>query len=108
MKLQQKAVTPDRPLLPVGIMVPVDLRRHFSSGSLRNFSLYALPKLRPEDAALPFQEASENMAAQLRAQTTVERGRMPGTACRMRRAVVCWCKSNNGCPAECAGERSIP
>lgn len=82
MKLQQKTVTPDRPLLPVRMMVPVDLRRHFSSGSLRNFSLYALPVLYPDAAAAPFQEVAENMAAQLRAQTspTSLRGRVAATA----------------------------
>lgn len=69
MQLQQKKVTPDRPLLPVQIMVPADLRRLFASQSLRNFSLYALTKLSPDAAAAPFQEIAESMAAQIRAQT---------------------------------------
>ena len=43
MELQRRKVTPDRPLQPVQIMVPVDLRRRFSSALMRNFSPYALP-----------------------------------------------------------------
>lgn len=71
MELQRAQVTPDRPLQPVQVMVPIDLRKKFPSASLRNFSLYALPKLTPEAAGVPFREQAESMAAQLRAQSTL-------------------------------------
>ena len=42
-----------RKLLPVRIMVPADLRRVFSSTTLRNFILYALPTMEPGEENLP-------------------------------------------------------
>ena len=48
MKQQQyEKETSGETLLPVQVMVPIDLRKRFESTSLRNFSLYALPKLTP-------------------------------------------------------------
>lgn len=73
MEIQRAETTPDKILLPVQVMVPIDLRKRFPSTSLRNFSLYALPKLTPEAARQPFPAIIETMAAQLRAQSTYDR-----------------------------------
>ena len=70
MELQKKETFPGRPLLPVQIMVPMDLRRRFASSSLRNFSLYALPRLTPEAADLPFPDIAESIAVQIRTQSS--------------------------------------
>lgn len=70
MEMQKKESFPEKPLLPVQIMVPMDLRRRFASSSLRNFSLYALPRLTPESADLPFPDIVESISVQIRAQNT--------------------------------------
>lgn len=48
MEIQKKCANTGK-LKPVRIMVPVDLRRMFPSRTLRNFILYVLPTLEPED-----------------------------------------------------------
>lgn len=48
MEIQKKQENTSQ-LRPVRIMVPVDLRRMFPSRSLRNFILYVLPTMEPED-----------------------------------------------------------
>lgn len=53
---------------PVRIMVPVDLRRLFPSRTLRNFILYALPTLEPQDHHKPFAELLSSFRSQLQAQ----------------------------------------
>lgn len=73
MKIQQNENNFGEALLPVQIMVPIDLRRYFSSTSLRNFSLYALPKLIPEAADAPFSEIVQSMAVQIQAQSAKSR-----------------------------------
>lgn len=73
MKFQQTEKTRGETLLPVQIMVPADLRRRFPSASLRNFSLYALPRLLPEAADAPFSEIVERMTVQLQAQNAYSR-----------------------------------
>ena len=60
-------------LLPVQVMVPINLRKPFASDSLRNFSLYALPKLPPEAADAPFSEIVQSMAVQIQAQSATSR-----------------------------------
>lgn len=60
-------------LLPVQVMVPINLRKQFASDSLRNFSLYALPKLPPEAADAPFSEIVQSMAVQIQAQSATSR-----------------------------------
>lgn len=60
-------------LLPVQVMVPINLRKQFASDSLRNFSLYALPKLSPEAADAPFSEIAQSMAVQIQAQSAESR-----------------------------------
>lgn len=53
-------------MLPVRIMVPVNLRRMFGSKTLRNFSLYGLPTMEPEDRNRPFQELCASFDRQLK------------------------------------------
>ena len=57
---------------PVRIMVPIDLRRQFPSGTLRNFILYALPTLEPGEFQLPRRERLRRLQEQLRHQTAPE------------------------------------
>ncbi len=54
--------------MPVRIMVPVDLRRQFPSGTLRNFILYTLPTLEPAEAALPRKQRLQRFQSQIRQQ----------------------------------------
>lgn len=56
--------------LPVRIMVPVDLRRLFPCRTMRNFILYALPTLEPENAELPRETRMALFNHQLKEQTT--------------------------------------
>ena len=60
-------------LLPVRIMVPADLRRMFKSTTLRNFILYALPTLEPEDHDQPLSELLRSFHRQTKAQLQPER-----------------------------------
>lgn len=60
--------------LPVRIMVPIDLRRIFPSRTLRNFILYALPTLEPQDHGRPLREILESFKQQLHSQ--IERSRL--------------------------------
>lgn len=59
---------------PVRIMIPMDLRKMFPSHTLRNFVLYALPTLEPQDQCLPLQERLHNFKHQI--QTQLERSRL--------------------------------
>lgn len=52
----------------VRIMVPVDLRRLFSSSTLRNFVLYALPTMEPDQRDLPLRELLRSFQSQIRSQ----------------------------------------
>lgn len=58
---------------PVQIMIPIDLRRHFPSRTLRNFCLYALPSVRQEDMQKPFAQLTKQIAVQVREQFSQER-----------------------------------
>lgn len=58
--------------LPVRIMVPVDLRRHFPSKTLRNFVLYALATLNAEELTRPRKERFIHFQNQITAQTNKE------------------------------------
>lgn len=51
---------------PARIMVPIDLRRQFPSRTLRNFILYALPTLEPENAGRPLGEICKDFARQMK------------------------------------------
>ena len=57
---------------PVRIMVPIDLRKLNPSKTLRNYILYALPTLEPEQARLPRNQRMEILHRQLREQVTAE------------------------------------
>ena len=71
MEVQKKHCVPGKEK-PVRIMVPVDLRRLFPSRTLRNFILYALPTLEPEEAALSRLERLRLFRDQLQYQITKE------------------------------------
>ena len=58
---------------PVRIMVPVDLRRMFPSGTFRNFILYVLPTLEPEEACRPLTERIHHFAKQVQSQLDPKR-----------------------------------
>lgn len=58
---------------PVRIMVPVDLRRIYATGTLRNFSLYALPTMEPHEHTLPISQLMKNFHQQIRSQTDKKR-----------------------------------
>ena len=63
---------PGKRQLPVRIMVPMDLRKMFPSRTLRNFVLYALPSLEPQDAGKPLPELLHSFADQIKQQLTRE------------------------------------
>lgn len=69
MEIQQKH-SHGRKLKPVRIMVPIDLRRQFPSRTLRNFILYALTTMTPEERELPRQERFRRIHDQIRSQTS--------------------------------------
>lgn len=68
----QKGRTPSR-LKPVRIMVPVDLRRMFPSKTLRNFILYVLPTMEPEEKDQPASQLLHSFSRQIREQMDPER-----------------------------------
>lgn len=68
----QKKHTGGTALKPVRIMVPIDLRRQFSSRTFRNFILYALPTLEPGEERLPRPERLRHFQDQIRSQTSRE------------------------------------
>ena len=55
------------------IMVPVDLRRMFPSKTLRNFILYVLPTLEPEDQKQPLSSLLKSFSRQIQEQAQPER-----------------------------------
>lgn len=73
MEIQKKHRTPET-LKPVRIMVPVDLRKMFPSTTLRNFVLYALPTLMPQDSNNSFTDILQSFRQQFHSQ--IERSRM--------------------------------
>ena len=73
MEVQQRYHQTDR-AKPVRIMVPVDLRRMFPSRTLRNFILYALPTMEPQDCEKPLSELVRSFAKQMHSQ--IERNRL--------------------------------
>lgn len=72
MEVQQKEEAAGQK--PVRIMVPVDLRRMFSSKTLRNFILYVLPTLEINDADQPVSQLLRSFAVQIQEQ--MEPGRL--------------------------------
>lgn len=72
MELQQRHVRPGKEK-PVRIMIPVDLRRMFHSTTLRNFILYALPTMEPNDHKRPLTELLRSFHTQLQQQVEPKR-----------------------------------
>ena len=64
MEVQQ--LESDKKQRPVRIMVPIDLRRTFPSSTLRNFILYALPTMEPEEKDLPLLELAQKFSRQIK------------------------------------------
>lgn len=62
----------NKKLKPVRLMVPINLRKMAKSQTLRNFSLYSLPTLEPEQRDLSLQETCDLMAQQLTHQLSPE------------------------------------
>lgn len=60
-------------LLPVRIMIPADLRRLFSSTTLRNFILYALPTMEPGEEYLPTADLMAKFQREIKEQLTPDR-----------------------------------
>ena len=54
-------------LRPVRIMVPIDLRKIFPSKTLRNFILYALPTMEPEEHTHSIRDLSQCFSRQIKA-----------------------------------------
>ena len=67
MEIQRRHET--KSIKPVRIMVPVDLRRQFPSKTLRNFILYALPTMEPQETGIPLPELAQRFSRQMRTQT---------------------------------------
>lgn len=57
---------------PVQIMVPINLRNVFPSRTLRNFSLYALPKVESSDMGRNFAEIAASIEMQMKEQFSEE------------------------------------
>lgn len=55
-----------RKMRPVRIMVPIDLRRTFPSKTLRNFILYALPTMEPEEENLPLDQLARKFSRRIK------------------------------------------
>lgn len=71
MEVQQ--VQKSASMTPVRIMVPVDLRRMFPSKTLRNFILYVLPTLEPEDHRMPLPALLRSFSQQIQEQIQPQR-----------------------------------
>lgn len=72
MEIQQRHLA-DGSVKPVRIMVPVDLRRIFSSHTLRNFVLYALPTMEPHESDIPVASLMQKFQHQIRSQMDKKR-----------------------------------
>lgn len=72
MEMQNRYQTEERRKKAVQVMVPVNLRKLFSSRTLRNFSLYALCCMEPQDENRSFEELLGSIGNQLTEQTTKE------------------------------------
>lgn len=64
---------PDGKLKPVRLMIPVNMRRMFGSVTLRNFALYGLPTMEPEDRKLGLTELCRSFDTQIKEQLTKEK-----------------------------------
>lgn len=64
--MQMQLRRPGKKRMPVRIMVPGNLRRMFGSRSLRNFSLYGLPTMEPEQKDYTLQQLCRSFDTQLK------------------------------------------
>ena len=65
MELQH--IREEKHLFPVRIMVPIDLRKIFSSKTLRNFILYALPTMDPAEHGCRIADLAQSFSRQIKA-----------------------------------------
>lgn len=71
--MQMQLRSPGKKLMPVRIMVPGNLRRMFGSRTLRNFSLYGLPTMEPEQRDCTLEELCLSFDAQLKSHFSREK-----------------------------------
>lgn len=64
--MQMQLRHPGKKIMPVRIMVPGNLRRMFGSRTLRNFALYGLPTMEPEDINLDMKQLCASFDRQLK------------------------------------------
>lgn len=72
-EIQQKYLQKERKKKPIQIMVPVNLRKLFPSKSLRNFTLFALPRIEADESTLSFENLLSIVREQLDKLTTKEK-----------------------------------
>lgn len=70
--LEMQETYGNRKKRPVQIMVPINLRNIFPSRTLRNFSLYALPKVESTDSSRSFAEVAASIEMQMKEQLSEE------------------------------------
>lgn len=68
----QRQTSKTKCTLPLQIMIPVNLRKRFSSQTLRNFSLYALPCVMSSQEGMSFEQMLNSIAGQLKEQLSQE------------------------------------
>lgn len=51
--------------MPIRIMIPVDMRRHYQSKTVRNFILYVMTKTTKSDYGIPFEKLVNKLNAQI-------------------------------------------
>lgn len=71
-KIQTRCIDKKKREQPIQIMVPIDLRRLFGSNTLRNFSLYALCKTKPQEEKELFTKQLLELKTQLDSQNRAE------------------------------------
>lgn len=79
-EIQQKHLRTGCREKPIQIMVPVNLRKMFPSKSLRNFTLFVLPRIEVGESKLPFDKMISIIKNQLTQQITKENMKMAMTA----------------------------
>lgn len=70
MDIQKQHLAGGRHKKPIQIMVPVNLRRLFPSRTLRNFSLFALSCVEPQNENISFEGLLDSIGSQLALQNT--------------------------------------
>lgn len=78
-EIQQKHLRTGCREKPIQIMVPVNLRKMFPSKSLRNFTLFVLPRIEASESTLPFDKMISIIKNQLTKQITKDNMKMAMT-----------------------------